>query len=256
MDKKWILSIGLGSSILGIQEIYALPLSKNIDVSGSISVLSSYVYRGNTNSPENDETTFQGLIVGSYKSFYSAYFISNLGYSYRELQGGKSYSSDKYEHDFILGYVYNYNSLVFDLSNATYYYPGGKNTTGNETIIKLTQPVDSDSISYTLASYLFKDTIYSNKGDTFLGINFTHNFDEKLNFEVGAGFSYFNDNGKFEGGDFLNTQKDFAFRYADAKINYQMIPNLNGYMQFILGGEDRSGVDQKNTVVMGLKYIF
>lgn len=256
MNNKWILSASLISYALGIQQVHAVQLSENVALSGDISVLSSYIYRGATNAPENDQATLQGLIVGSYKSFYAAYFISNLGYSYRELQGGKSYSSDKYEHDFIFGYIYNYDPLIFELSNATYYYPGGKNTTGNETSIKITQPIGENSISYTLASYLVEDTVYMNKGDTFLGINYIHNLNEKIDFEVGVGFSYFNDNGKFEGGDFLNTQKDFAFRYADAKINYQVLPNLKGYTQFILGGYDRSDIKQKNATVVGLKYAF
>ncbi|KAF1019090.1 MAG: hypothetical protein GAK29_04020 [Acinetobacter bereziniae] len=253
---KWILSSSLLSLSIGSQNASAIPLSKDLDLSGNISVLSSYVYRGATNSPENDQVTLQGLVVGSYKSFYTAYFISNLGYSYKELQGNKSYPSDKYEQDFILGYIYNYDSLAVELSNATYYYSGGRNTTGNETSIKITQSFSKNIMTYTLASYLFNDTVYSNKGDSFFGINFIYNLNEMMNFEIGSGFSYFNDHGKFEGGNFLNTQKNFAFRYADAKINYHLVPYLNGYIQHIVGGNDRAGADMKNATVMGLKYSF
>lgn len=230
--------------------------SKPISVNGNLSLVSSYVSRGLTNSPENDETSFQAALNVSYGNFYLAYWGSTLGYSFRELQGGKSYSGDKFEHDFIGGYVFDYKDIKFDIWDAFYYYQGGVNTTSNEFGIRLTKPIyDKGTLVFGIATYL-NDAIYMNKWDTYATLDYTHKINDKFNVAVSAAASYFNDNGRYEGKGFLDTKKHLTFRFASTQLNYTLSENTSLFGQYIFGGYDRSGNKQKNKPVFGITYSF
>ena len=95
-----------------------------------------------------------------------------------------------------------------------------------------------------------------NQWDTYLQLHYTYQINDKVGSAFTAGASYFNNDGQYEGQDFLDTQIDFSFRFALAELNYLIHPNVTAYSQFIYGGHDRSDIKQKNQVLFGLNYAF
>ncbi|OTG84208.1 hypothetical protein B9T31_13735 [Acinetobacter sp. ANC 4558] len=224
---------------------------------GAISVVSAYVSRGGTNSPENSDAVIQGSLSAGYNGFYAYYWFSKLGYSIKELQGGHAKSADYYEHDLFLGYASRYKQIDYNLFTAIYFYPGAKHSTGVETGIDLSTKLSerNDRVKLSLMTYV-NDVYYNNKWDTYMTVGYDYPFNDKWNIDFTAGFSYFQDKGKYEGDLFLNTKKDFAFRHLTTKINRKLFENTNAWIQYIVGGENRAGIDQKNMVVAGIKYSF
>lgn len=230
--------------------------SSSIDVSGQLTAVSKYVSRGLTNAPENEDLALQASLTLGYGNFYAGYWGSTLGYSYRDLQQGRQYSTDKMEHDFIVGHVSDFKGLTWDLWNATYYYPGGDSTTSNELGLRVSKNVnDQATLTFGVSTYLY-DVVYMNQGDTYVSLNYAHQLSDKLTGNLAVAGSYFNDSGKYEGQEFLDTQTDTAFRFASVGLDYAVAPNVNVFSDFILGGYDRSKIKQKNQAVWGLRYSF
>lgn len=230
--------------------------SDQVGFSGSLDIVSQYISRGLTNSPENDAVALQASLNASWEQFYLFYWGSTINYSFREIQTGNAYSADEFEHDLGLGYGFNIGDLKVDLWDAFYYYQGGQHTTSNEIGITLTKQLSEKSdLRMQISTYLY-DVVYMNQWDSYIQLDYTHRFNDKFSTILSTGFSYFNDNGKYEGGTFLNTQSDFTYRFASAQLNYLIQPNITGYGRFISGGYDRADMKQKNTVLIGLNYAF
>ncbi|QDK97512.1 hypothetical protein FM020_06285 [Acinetobacter tandoii] len=251
---KYILCGLIAGSIASIS--HAESEEQSVALSGNITVVSDYISRGLTNYPENDDTALQATLTASYGNYYASYWGSSLGYSFRELQGGESYGSDKFEHDFIFGYAFDYKGTTLDVWDAFYYYQGGKNTTSNEIGVTVTKPVsEKGSISVALSTYL-NDAVYMNQWDTYATVNYTHQINDKLSATIGAAMSYFNDDGKYEGQGFLDTKNDLTYRFATTRLDYAVSDNIGVFGQYYFGGYDRSDVKQKNAPVFGLVFSF
>ncbi|MFV5490123.1 hypothetical protein [Acinetobacter sp. ASP199] len=230
--------------------------TKKIETSGNISVVSKYVSRGLTNAPENDDLAVQAALNLAYGNFYIGYWGSTLGYSYAEVQGRSGHRSDKFEHDFLVGYTHSSEHYDWNFWNATYYYPGGENTTSNELGLNVSRTLDEKtSIAASVSTYLY-DVVYANQGDTFYTLNLNHQLNDRVNASLTAAGSYFNDDGKYEGGELGDTQKQHAFRYASAGLSYAILPQLSVSGEYLLGGYDRYGEKQRNLALFGLSYDF
>lgn len=230
--------------------------NNQIQASGNLSVVSKYVSRGLSNAPEDDNIALQAGLNLAYGNFYVGYWGSTLGYSYAEVQGRKGHSTDKFEHDFLLGYTHSSENYDWDLWSAIYYYPGGKHTTGNELGLNVSRMLDEKtSIGASVSTYLY-DVAYANQGDTFYTLNLNHQLNDRVNASLTAAGSYFNDEGKYEGGELGDTQKQHAFRYASAGLSYAILPQLSVSGEYLLGGYDRYGDKQRNLALFGLSYDF
>ncbi|WP_432209332.1 hypothetical protein [Acinetobacter variabilis] len=230
--------------------------AKKIETSGNISVVSKYISRGLTNTPENDDVALQAALNLAYGNFYVGYWGSTLGYSYPELEGKKSHRRDKFEHDFIVGYNYSSENYDWNFWDATYYYPGGSHTTSNELGLNVSRALnDKTSVTAGVSTYLY-DVAYANQGDTFYTFDLTHQINDKLGAHVGAAGGYFNDEGKYEGNELGNTTKQHAFRYATAGLSYEVAPKLTLSGDYIFGGYDRFGDKQRDLAVFGIGYDF
>lgn len=280
MNKFSVLlgSLALSPALLFAQE----PESQDqVKFSGWLSVVSAYVSRGGTNSPENDDTVLQGYVNANYKGLYAAYWMSKLGYSFSEIQDKvaigsnsqlsdeqkqqaladlKTPSSDYYEHDFFVGYSNKYKDWNYDLNVATYYYPGSDHTTGVEAGVsagRTINPAIGNSFRVGAQTY-FNDTVYMNQWDSYFSLDYSHPLPQGFQLDLSTGVSYYQDNGKFEGGTFLNTEKDWVFRHASAQVSHSLFNNdkARGWLKYVVGGENRAGVDQKNMLVAGMRYHF
>ena len=237
---------------------YALQAHSAIqpEITGGIDLVSQYVSRGLTNSPENDKVALQVSLNASFDQFYLFYWGSTLNYSFKEIQTGQGRGAEKIEHDFGAGYNFDALGWNIDIWDAIYYYQGGKNTTANELGITFSKALtEKSSVGLAVTTFLY-DVVYMNQWDTYLQLHYTYQINDKVGSAFTAGASYFNNDGQYEGQDFLDTQTDFSFRFALAELNYLIHPNVTAYSQFIYGGHDRSDIKQKNQVLFGLNYAF
>lgn len=226
------------------------------NLSGNIGLTSKYISRGLTNSPENDDLAIQGGLTLNYNNFYASYWGSTLGYSYAALQGEPSRRIDKFEHDFILGYNFNTENLSGSLWNATYYYPGGTKTTSNEMGLTLSHQFNpKTSLSTQVSTYLY-DVVYANQGDTYVSLGLNYEINEKLSSNTLISGNYFNDEGRYEGNELGDTQRNYAFRFASTGLSYLLSPELSVSAQYILGGYNRYDEKQRNATVFSMNYSF
>ncbi len=251
-----------------------------VKVSGWLGVVSAYVSRGGTNDPENEDTVLQGYVNASYKGAYAAYWVSKLDYSLSEIQDQvaiqssnlnteqkaqaladlKIPSADYYEHDFFVGYANRYKDWDYDLNVATYYFPGSDNSLGIEAGVsagRTLNPEIGNSFRIGIQTYV-NDTVYMNQWDSYLSLDYSHPLPQDFHLDLSSGISYYQDEGKFEGDLILNTQKDWVFRHASVQISHALFQqdNVRGWIKYVMGGENRAGVDQKNMLVAGMRYYF
>ena len=224
-------------------------------VSGNIGVVSEYILRGNTASPENDNATIQGGLDYSHSSgFYAGYWGSTLGYSYTKYDPStqKYTGSKSFENDFYLGYKGKITEDFGYTIGGTYYYyyqsDADSNTT--ETLIG----VNYKGFGLTTQT-LLKDVVWGNKGDTYVLANYSYPLPKEFTLNTALGAYYYRDKGKFETD--LKTDKSFAFRHFTVGLSHPLgDTGATVTMDYIIGGKLRTDESLKNKVVFGLKYNF
>ncbi|TCM71138.1 uncharacterized protein Gcw-chp [Acinetobacter calcoaceticus] len=251
--------------------------AKKLEISGTVSAVSAYVSRGGTNSPENDDAAIQGSLTANYNGFYGTYWVSKLGYSFAEDQAKAAINNNKqlseaqkaealskvniaspnyYEHDFIVGYTNKYNDLNYDLQLATYVYPGSDNTTGVEAGVFLSHPLSKtlgNSASLSVQSYV-NNTVFMNRGDTYVELGYEHPLPQGFKANLSTAVSWYQDSGKYN----VKTTEDFVLRHATVQLSHDLFnnPKATGWLKYVVGGENREGISQKNMVVAGMRYAF
>ena len=265
-----------GAAALAISAM-ATPMAAQAELSGNIGVYSAYVLRGITNAMENENTAVQGGIDWAHDSgFYLGYWGSNLGYTSRatvaDLTTGEvgqvPGSVDKgtstittcendgdcpaagFENDFYLGYGGSFGSVDYDIGLIYYYYIGVEESNGLEVPFSL-----SWSGATLGLKYLTNDVVWGNAGDIYWTLGY--DFSLPAGFTLGAVLGYYTYS---KDGDYIPEvpeAKSSAFRHFDLSLSHP-IGDTGADMSItaILGGEDRFGIDQANTVVLGVSYGF
>ena len=220
------------------------------EVTGNISVLSSYNLRGNTTSfVENPDATLQGgLDYSSDTGFYAGWWASSLG------TGSNSYdTTSPLENDFYAGYNGSLSEDVGFTVGATYYYYydiGTEDQNGFELLLGL----DVAGVGIT-AQTLLEDTLWGNTGDTYLKASYSYALPKDFSLDTALGLYFYKDSGKFEDG--LGTTEDFGFRHFDVGLSKAIGESgATASMTYTIGGYDRADVKQKNKLVLGLSYGF
>lgn len=220
-------------------------------VTGNIGVLSSYDLRGMTNTPENDKATVQaGLEYNHPSGFYLGYWGSTLGYSLKDYDTAtKKYTgSNSFENDFNLGYRGKINEDLGYTIGGTYYYYAQSDAKSDffETLVGINYK--SLAVSAQTAT---RNTIASNKGDTYLLATYSQPLPSDFTANIALG-AYYYDKDKN-----LKTTEDFTFRHLTLGLTHPLGgTGANMSLDYIVGGYDREDTKQKNKVVAGLKYTF
>jgi uncharacterized protein (TIGR02001 family) len=212
------------------------------ELTGNIGIFSSYVLRGITNSPENDNAAIQGGVDWSVgPGFYLGYWGSNLGYGDGDAKG--------FENDFYAGWGGSTDLLSWDIGATYYYYLNVDDSNAFE-------PKGSFGVGpVTLgAKYLAEDVVWGNKGDTYWTLDAAVPLG---NFTLGGLIGYYT----YEtDGEFIPDEpeaKSSAFRHFDIILSHPIGESgADANLTYIVGGEDRFGVDQKNQMVFSVTYGF
>lgn len=237
--KKKILSLLVASAV-------AAPLMSTLaqadTFTGNIGVASKYILRGITNSPENENAALQGGFDYGFDSGFSlGYWGSSLGYS----DPGKSKG---FENDFYGGYNNSIGDFNYGVGVVHYAYVNISHSDGTEVY---------GSLGYGPLTFgaktLVKDVAWGNKGDTYWTLDFNHALPKGFTFDTMLGYYTYKSSGTY----IASTPKSSAFRYADIGLSHP-IGNTGAVMgaHYIIGGQDRNGVHQKNAVWFNISYNF
>lgn len=223
--------------------------------SGNIAVVSEYISRGNTQSPENDHVAIQaGLDYQHESGFYLGYWGSTLGYSLTDWQEStQQYSGSKaFEHEFSPGYQGNINDDLSYKLGATYYYyyQSDVKTDTWESMLAL------DYKNFSLSGQtLLADVNWGNKGDTYFLASYSHELAQNFTLNTALGAYYYRDKGDFESE--LNTEKKFSFRHLTLGLSHPLGDSgATMSMDYIIGGKLRDDTSLKNKLVFGIQYEF
>ena len=221
------------------------------EVTGNISVLSSYILRGNTGGPtglpENTGATLQGgLDYSSDTGFYAGWWTSTLG---TDTYG----TANPMEHDFYAGYSGSLAEGVGFTVGTTYYYYYDVDSSDNNGF-ELLLGLDVAGVGIT-AQTLLEDTLWGNTGDTYLKASYSYALPKDFSLDTALGLYFYKDSGDFEAG--LSTTEEFGFRHFDIGLSKAIgETGATASMNYIVGGENRSGQSLKNKVVFGITYGF
>jgi len=234
-----VLSVAVAASVAGL----AAPLTAQADITGNIGVYSKYVLRGITSDAENDGTTVQGGLDWSHKSgVYVGYWGSNLDYGKTTASTGTTNTG--FENDIYAGYKFKAGPVDLNLGAIYYAY---------------TSVADSDTIEAVIAAgmgpvtvgakYLTEDVAWGNAGDTYLTVDYAQDLPSEFKFAAQLGYYFYTDSG-----DFIATSAESSgFRHLNLTLSHPLGKSgANMGITYIVGGEDRQGVQQENAIVLAL----
>jgi uncharacterized protein (TIGR02001 family) len=220
------------------------------ELTGNINAVSKYVLRGITNNAENDNTTIQGGIDYNHSSgLYAGYWGSNLDYS--------SFSSTTtgFENDIYAGYKGKSGAMSYSLGGIYYNYTQVKDSNGLEVVGTL----GTGPLTFGF-KYLTKDLAWGNKGDIYWTVDYSQPLPQDFTFGASLGYYTYKKTGKFlKDPDPTTGQsaKSAAFRHLNLSLTHPLgKTGATMGVTFIMGGEDRYGTDQKDTVVLSLGSTF
>lgn len=226
----------------------AAPTVANAELTGNIGVHSKYLLRGIFD--ENDNTAVQGGFDWSDDSgFYLGYWGSNLGYQYSS-DPAKEYTSNGFENDIYGGYGGSVGDFGYDLGFIQYVYLHVDDSDLTEAAVKLTY-----KDGYIRTQTLVNSGWWGNSGDTYLTAGYAFSLPKDFGLAFDAGYYFYNDNDNKDLG--APTLQDDGFRNFNITATHPVAATgADMYLQYVFAGEDRTGKQYSDSIVMGLTYGF
>lgn len=230
-------------------------------VTGYVGVVSQYILRGITETynptydnsgPEADGPAVQGSIDYSHSSgFYAGYWFSSLGYSYADLDPAATKAhKNSVEHDLYAGYNGKAGEIGYTVGGTLYYYDPGWESTGFETKLGMTY----GPFALT-AQTLLNDVTFGNKGDTYYVASYGQPLPMDFSFSGKLGFYTYKKDGKFI--PEIAESKSSAFRHLSLGVTKPLAATSATWgVEYIIGGDNRFGVAQADTLVGSLSLAF
>lgn len=235
--------VALGGSALTV------PAPADAEVSGNIGVVSNYVLRGITAAMENDGTAVQGGLDWAHASgVYAGYWGSSLSYADASGDPDAPYAESGFENDLYAGYAGSVGDFSYDVGAIYYHYMSIDDADAPE----LAASVGWGPVSLG-AKYLLDDVVWGNEGDTYLTLSGGTPLPADFEFSATLGYYLYTDEGEF----ISATENDSAFRHLDLTLSHPIgETGADMSVTYVLGGEDRQGNEQEDTVVLGVSYGF
>lgn len=259
-----------GVAVVGALVLLTNSYAASAAVTGNLDVISKYVLRGITttygqtapvagvpsgnaaaDAPENEKPSLQGgLNYSSESGLYLGYAFATIGYSYGDFSIGNRGGS--MEHATYGGYAGKMGDIGYKVGLLHLNYEPQANAVGSEGLFGLSYKEFAMSVQPFL-----NDTVYANKGDTYITATYATTLPMNVGFK--ANFGYYN---YAKSGEFINKDgssalaKDAAFRHLILGVSYPFAKNVSGGLSYIIGGENRWGVKQDNMLVGNASYTF
>ena len=229
---------------------FAAPQAAQAEVSYNIGIHSKYVLRGI--SEESSTAAIQGGADWSGDSgFYAGWWFSSLDYSYENPADGKT-DKNGFENDFYFGYTGNItDDIGFDVGLIQYVYINVDDSDLTEAVASL-----SFSDFYVKAQYLLNDGWWGNSGDIYWTAGWSGAVGGGITLALDYGYYTYDDNDTAEIGGPGTTTSSGGFRHFNITASKEVMKDVEAYVQYIVAGEDRGGVDHNDSMVAGVTYSF
>lgn len=229
-----LAAAGLSASLAQAQTDY--------EVSGDISILSGYVFRGITNTSENDGAAVQaGFAVSGDSGLYGGWWASNLGYGTPDL-------ATTVENNFYAGFSGEAGGLRFDIGALYYWFMDDSDASAIEPYLGIGLGAFDVGVHY-----LAEDASWGNQGDMYFTLGTGVDLRDGFSASVQVNYASYEGSGKY----IATTAESSSFRGVELTLGKALedLP-VNMFATYILGGEDRSGVSQEDKVIVGLSLSF
>ncbi|MEX1197025.1 MAG: TorF family putative porin [Pseudohongiellaceae bacterium] len=231
-------AVGGAVTLLAAATLTTTPAHADYEVSGNIGVVSDYVFRGITSATESDGAAVQGgFDLEADNGFYAGYWGSNLGY-------GSDNLTTTVENDLYVGYAGD----AFDVGLLYYWYMDDSDASGAEPYVS----VDVGPVTLG-AAYMAQDISWSNQGDIFWSAGTGFDLGNDFALDATLGFYTYEDSGKY----IPSSGESSGFRSLDITLSKTLTDTpASMFATYVLGGEDRDGMDQEDKIVIGFSYGF
>jgi uncharacterized protein (TIGR02001 family) len=212
-------------------------------IDGNVSVVSDYVLRGiTTPGTESDGPAVQtGLDLTGANGFYGGWWASSLGY-------GTDNLATTVEHNFYAGFGGEANGFTWDVGLLYYWYMDDRDSSGFEPYAS----IGYGPVALT-AHYMAEDVAWANQGDIYWTLGTEFEVGRGFSLGLVAGFSMYENRGDF----IESTGKNSGFRHIDVTLSRQIGDTpATMFATYVIGGEDRDGLNQRDKVVLGFSYDF
>ncbi len=241
------------SAAIGVAvAVAAFPVAAESTITGNIGVVSKYVLRGLTNVAENNNTAVQGGIDYAHGSgLFAGYWGSNLDYGDASLGGS---STTGFENDLYGGYAFTGGPVSMKAGLIYYVYSGFDDSNAPEAFFSAAYGPVTFGVKY-----LLDDVVWGNQGDTYLTLDYARALPMGFNFGASLGYYLYDDSDPGDPGTIApgTTTENSGFRHLNLTVSHPIINDKTTMaVTFIVGGKNRSDVEQKDTVVLGLTTTF
>lgn len=242
MISRKTVAVGSAAALLTATALAAVPAHADYEISGNIGVVSDYVFRGITAATESDGPAVQGgFDLEADNGFYAGYWGSNLGY-------GSDNLATTVENDLYLGFSGEAGAVGYDAGVLYYWYMDDSDASGAEPYAS----VDLGPVTLG-AAYMAQDVSWSNQGDIFWSLGTGVDLGNDFALDATLGFFTYEDSGKY----IPESGESSGFRSLDITLSKALADTpASMFATYILGGEDRDGMDQEDKIVIGFSYGF
>ena len=176
---------------------------------------------------------------------YAGYWGSSLGYPGAD---SNPTTDAEFENDFYGGWAGDVGPVSLSAGVVYYYYMDTSDANGAEA----TASVGWQGLELHM-NYLLQDVTWGNQGDTYLTLSYSHDLPAKFSASATLGYYLYTDKGDF----IASTKEDSAFRHLNLSLSHPVgDTGADMSVTYVVGGKDRQGNDQQDTVVLGLSYGF
>lgn len=216
-----------------------LPAVAQAEVSGNLSVVSEYLFRGGY---ENNGTAVQGgFDYANESGFYAGYWGSSLDYGD---------TSTGFENDLYVGFSGESDAISYDVGLLYYVYTGVSDADTPE----LYGSVGFGPVSFG-AAYLLDDVAWGNSGDIYLSLGYEAELPNDFSFAANAGFYTYSKDGEFIAE--TAESESSGFKHLDLTLSHPLADTgADMSITYMYGGKDREGADVADTVIVGASFGF
>lgn len=255
MGRLKLLQTSVTSSVLLISGLL-VPSISFAELSGNIGVHSKYLLRGIFE--ENDDAAVQGgLDYSNDSGLYAGWWISSLGYTYEAPANTKT-NERGVENNLYGGFTGEMGSIGYDIGLIQYLYVNVDDSDLTELKAAL-----SLGPLYLQLQYLLNDGWWGNAGDIYWTAGASFDLPHDFGFAIDLGYYTYedDDNAELSGCNGVTpcnvTTDDSGFRHANFTLSHPVgSTGADMYVQYTLAGEDRSGTDYDDSMVIGFTYEF
>lgn len=227
-----------GVVALGGAAAMTLPAAAQAEVTGNLSVVSEYLFRG---AYENNGTSVQGGLDYAHESgLYVGYWGASLDY-------GDASSSSGFENDVYLGYSGSAGDVSYDVGLLYFFY----NNVDDADTPEFYASLGYGPFSVGMA-YLMDDVAWGNEGDIYWSLGYETDLPMDFGFAATVGYYTYSDDDVL-----VTTTENSGLKHVDLTLSHPLgETGADMTITYMIGGKDRTDADVEDTVILGVHYGF